>query len=605
MIHNWEFAFKKANIKNKNLFDGTSEPSQQMQGNNRVLAKGQYSAPTYKLTDYATPVFKPIFGVMLPEVIVTGNAPYKKLDYSNIAENEYLKNKYEEEVKNNIKASKELITLTQRKLADNGYYDLNTDDLSENEIRNIQKKIGAKVDGIFGKESIKKWREYNVDGKWGKRTEEAYNKSSNQYNNWDNEVPTKGVEWCAEWVSKKVQDATASSNYGVWGDAWKMPDNIIKAGGTEVYNIYTQDEFKNLKDVNDLKAKTKAALNKDPFNVKNLQIGDIVGIYIPSSNMHEKAWKEGSTFNTHVGVVTGFDKDNMPIIEHNIHQSHRKDRADNISGSLFGKAKIATVSRPNYKSLHTPFNTESVQSQYTQEEDSPLFKRYANSVAGSKDLLKKLFPSVNTDEVELITLAVQGRETGFMKNKKSDQTGIAGIKTTLGNFYRDNIKEKPAEQVSSNLSKMKLSSFTYNERHLLGLKNASDLENPEKAGRAAAYLMAKNYDYFKRLQATYPNLGITDSDVRYLTELSYNQGMRKLSTIGFTEQGLPAPKEIETIRTMAAPDAKIKDISSTNYRYLGKIGEFLYNNFEDGHSPYISAAENYRSKLLTIKDQKR
>ena len=538
--------------------------------------------------------------VLLPEIVVTGKAPYRELEVQDIKDNKYIKEQYEKDALQALKGkSKSEVKAIQKQLADSGAYDLNADNLSEKEIKNIQRKIGAKEDGIWGKESANKWRKYNIDGVVGNRTLDAIGKFNNKQN-WSRDVPTENTEWCAEWVYNKVMDATGQ-NYGVYGDAWKMPKNIVDNGGTEIYNIY-DSSFSKVKDVESLKKKTKEAISKNPFDVKTLQVGDIVGIYMPSSNMHETAMKEGSTFNTHIGVVTGFNSKGIPIIEHNIHRKHHKDLATNITGSLEGKPQITTVTRPAYEEMHTPFNTDSIESKYVKKSDAQPFKDFANSVAGSKELLSKVFNNIDAEEVERITLAVQGRETGFMKNRSSDQKGISGVKESAKKFYRDSIAKKDPMTVSSNLAKTKLSSFTAQERNLLNIHKPSDLEDPKLAGRAAAYLIAKNYDYFVRLKNKYPNLGITMDDVRYLTELSYNQGMRKLKNIGFKD-GVKALEELGAIRKMADANAKVKDISATNYSHLGLLGKFIYDTFGEGHTPYISAAEKYRQKLIETKEK--
>lgn len=543
--------------------------------------------------------------MLLSPVTIEGEAPkFHEVAPSSIYNNDYLNNSYEKEIKAEIKKSPESIKVFQRRLAENGYYDLQTDDLSIEQIKNYQRKIGAKVDGIWGKESTQKWREYNIDGKWGARTENAYNKSTALNQNWGGKVPTEDYEWCAEWVRHKVEDSTGD-DFGVRGHAWRMLSNIVANGGTEVYNIYNQDSFSKVRDVNDLKKKTVQAIKENPLDLKTLQVGDVVGIYMPSSDKHEEALTTGTTFNTHVGVVTSIDKDGMPIIEHNIHRKPHKDRANRLTGSLSGTPRIAAVSRPNYSAAHTPFDTESVQSSYTKKGDSPLFVEYANSAAGSKDLISKVFPNVDVDELERVALAVQGRETNFMKNKLSDQTGLSALKTNVRSFVRDKVKKTDEEDVSSDLAKMKLSSFSLGERRLLGLKSAKDLEDPKLAGRAAMFLLAKNWNQFERLRQENPGLRITEDDVRYLTELSYNQGMDKLANIGFDSKGKAAPEELEAIRAMSSPDAKVKDITSTNYKYLGSIGEFLYDTFGEEHTPYISAAETNRKKLMETAQKNR
>lgn len=541
------------------------------------------------------------YNYTLPDIIVTGKNPFKELPIQDIGDNEYINSNYEKDLINTLKNEpKEDIKKLQTSLADNGYYDINPDNYSIEEIKRIQKKIGAKVDGIFGKESKEKWRKYNIDGIAGNKTIDALKRSYNT-GNWDDDVSTLDTEWCAEWVHKKVDNATNNGNYGVYGDAWKMHKNIENRGGTILYNIYDGDDFKEVQNVKDLKNKTSEAIKDNPFDIKQLKVGDIIGIYMPSSNMHEEAMKEGSTYNTHVGVVTGFNNKGIPIIEHNIHRVHHKDPANKLTGSLVGDPKIAVVTRPNYRDKKVPFYIQSAESQYTDNNDSPLFREFANSVAGTKSLVNKIFPDVDTDIAEQITLAVQGRETGFMKNRQSDLTGLSKAKADIGNFYRDYIKRKDDNLKSSNLAKMKVSSLTKEEQHMLGIKSAEDLENPSIAGPAAMYLISKNYNYFKQLQKTYPNLNITDDDIVYLTELSYNQGMHILKSIGFNENGA-APEELKAIREMAKEDAKIKDITATNYRHLGLIGEWIYDNFGKEHTPYISAAESYRKKLIQKKD---
>lgn len=545
----------------------------------------------------------------VPEPVITGKSSLKSLPKSNLAKNSYLENEYDAEVIAKAKSgSAEEIRLLQQELAEQGYYDIQTYGMSPNQIKELQRKVGTKDDGIWGKNSKAANRKYQITGTWNEDTERAFIRSmSASSENWSDEVSTEDTEWCAEWVGKKVNASVGDRwSIGIHGDAWKMPQNIARNGGEMIYNVYDDPSFKEETTAKNLRAKTEKALKENQFDISQLQVGDIVGIYMPSSNMHSRALREGTTYNTHVGVVTGYDDKGVPIIEHNIHRGHHKDPANKLTGSLFGRPKIATVSRPAYDSLRKPFDIPNGKSIYTKEGDSPLFVEYANSVEGSKDLIRKLFPEIDVDEVERITLAVQGRETGFMKNKESDQTGIDALKVKAKHYAREHVSgfKKSREQWSSNLAKTKLSSFTGPERRMFSLNAPEDLEDPKKAGAAAMYLLAKNYDYFKRLQSSYPQLGITDADISYLTELSFNQGMNKLNHIGFDPKtGAIAPEELETIRYLADPNTRIKDVNSTHYSHLGALGEFIYNLTEDGYVPYIAAAENYKKMLMEVADK--
>ncbi len=110
---------------------------------------------------------------------------------------------------------------------------------------------------------------------------------------------------------------------GVTGNAWLMLGNIKKKGGAQLYNIYEDPRMKAAKDVNTVTRLTKQLIKENPFNYHSLQIGDIVGLFNPNSSWKPTAFKNGTTYNTHVGICVGFDKDGMPIIQHNFHNRTR------------------------------------------------------------------------------------------------------------------------------------------------------------------------------------------------------------------------------------------------------------------------------------------
>ena len=60
-------------------------------------------------------------------------------------------------------------------------------------------------------------------------------------------------------------------------------------------------------------------------------------------------------------------------------------------------------------------------------------------------------------------------------------------------------------------------------------------------------------------------------------------------------------KEIDNIRQMYDPEAKIKDVNSTKYKHLGILGDVLYEKLEDGFTPYIGAARDAAAKYITKK----
>lgn len=494
-----------------------------------------------------------------------------------------------------LKGNRKSVKRVQRMLIDKGYLD------------NAKDKNGnyKEADGFVGDKTQTAYNNYlrdkNIDGVVGRKTKEGYiNLISGS--NWDRAVSTKNVDGCAQWVTKKYEDAVGlvSTQNGVIGDAWTMLKNIENKGGTMLYNIY-DSSFNNIKDTKLLKAKTEAAIADNPLDYSMLQVGDVVGIYMPSSNMHQTALKNGTTKNTHVGIVTGFDDDGMPIIEHNIHQIHKRNRADKLTGSLFGKPKITVVARPKNSGSNVPeIPIIERPSRYKVDEKftNNSLTSFMNSMEGAADIVHKLYPDVNIDDAMMVAIAPLKRETNFMTNQVSQQGIIANAKEAIGNFARKNIFGRTEYTKSSNLSKLKLNSLTDSERKITGIKTAKDLEDPVKAGFASLLLAARRIDYFQKLQKQYNQIGLTNDDIINASILAYNQGIGKLRTIGFNDKGV-APEELESLRNLSNPETRIKDISSTKYKYFGKLGQFIYDNFEDPYIPYVAAARDAFSKYVT------
>lgn len=607
-----------------------------------IMAEGwmgditEQSIPFYmqsKFNPNLRPVFDPRGYTYRPSEPANEEENFQVLDrdadvYLRMKANEVVANMQREMRQNAIDSLMSLdrkdVKKIQRQMADSGMYDKSLEGISKAGIKQIQRRLiqdgylddrknsngnYIEVDGIVGKKTIDAYNRYNrdkeVDGIVGPKTIRAYIEYNNiGMTNYNKDVPTKGIDGCAQWITKKYESAVGnlSKQNGVTLNAWQMPQNIVDHGGQMVYNIY-DESFNDVKNVSTLKRKTEKALKENPVDYSMLNIGDIVGIYLPSSNMHDTALKEGTTKNTHVGIVTGFDEDGMPIVEHNIHTSHRRDRADNLTGSLFGKAQIATVSRPKTTVTSVPelsFKSKPSRFQIDGKYNSSDMQRFMDSMEGAAPVISQIFPEADMDDVMKAAIGVLKRETNFMTNKVSDQVDkspVARVKEGLKNVVRSKLG-KNKETKSSNLTKFKLSTLNADERKLLGIHEASDLENPEKAGLASVFTLAKSYDYFKRLQEEYPQLGITNDDIMNLTILSYNQGMSKLYDIGFDKKtGKKAPEELEAIRRMASKDAKIKDISSTNYKYLKyltgeDIAETVYDIFGSPYTPYIAAARS-------------
>lgn len=491
--------------------------------------------------------------------------------------------------------NKREISSIQEELFDQGLVDTSIKVRGKDKIKALQKKLIDKgylkevingknqLDGIVGKNTREAYKQYiknqYVDGIAGEKTISDY--LSYKSNNWNVKVSAQGIDGCAQWVTKKYEQANngRSLQNGVISNAWQMPQNIINKGGTSIYNIYDKS-FNNIKDVDELHRKTKEALNNNPVDYSQIKIGDIIGIYMPSSNMHKVALQDGTTKNTHIGIVTGFDDDGMPIVEHNIHQKVHRDRADNLKGSTKGQAKIATITRPKYinEGIHKQLEPDNTESKLYVEGtgsrgvsyDNNYTKQFLKAMASTSDKIGQLFPNADMDLLQELAIAVQKTETDFMTNKESDQkpSESSYYKNKLRSLVRS-IRGDTDDNKSSDTAKFKLNTLLPYEQDFLGIHSLEDLNDPNKAGIASLYILAKNYDYLSRLSEANPEIGLTKERIANATILSYNQGMNKLQSLGYNPNtGYSDISKLLELDAISKPGSKVDDVTSTNYRFL-------------------------------------
>ena len=114
-----------------------------------------------------------------------------------------------------------------------------------------------------------------------------------------------------------------------------------------------------------------------------------------------------------------------------------------------------------------------------------------------------------------------------MTNNTSKQGLLSKFVEIVGDKYRE-FKGQTEFSKSSDLAKMKMSALTENERKFLGIHSKADMENPKKAGAAAALYLARNMNYLQNVRKMNPTLDLTDEDIYNLTILSYNQDITDL-----------------------------------------------------------------------------
>lgn len=571
--------------------------------------------------------------------------------------NELIRTKSENELREEMKLkSEDEIKEIQSQLAKEGYYDINLSKGKSTDAYNIQKILikenyltDKDFDGNIGSYTTEKLQEMlvdkgylpeftdsgetNIDGRIGKRTREAFKQFYRDYNvdgilgnktidgyldrenrkalGFNTDVSAEGmVDQCAKWVTKKYDHIVGNTKQnGVFGNAWNMIKNIEDSGGKLLFNIYDSPYFDNAENASDIKNGVTEYMKSNPIDYSILEPGDVVGIHNPSSRHYEDVLKDGTTYNTHLGIVVDI-KDGVPIVEHNIRGEVRREKIDNLSGSTVGKPVVTAASRPKQGApLKGTLDFNEVKSNIELPfEPNEQMSQYMDSVASSKEVFKKIYEDVDMDFIEKAAIAITKRETGFMTNKISDVlTGSAGTKEQASAIARELVhlwRGTPEEYKSQDLTKMKFGSLSPQYREAIGLENPEQLStDPTITGRAVTLLLSKNYDYFQRLAKKHPELGLTKEDIQNATIWSYNVGLGALATLGFENEGEYKgeyrPGEIKRLRTVSQPEYKEKNIRDTNWKHLGILGETLYGVFGDPHTPYVATTNKTMERLGT------
>ena len=490
---------------------------------------------------------------------------------------------------------KHTIRALQQMLVDNHYLKENREDGKSN------------IDGWLGKrtrEAFKQFnRDINIDGEIGDKTITAYRNKNAQKQGFNANVSAEGLEDnCAKWVTKKYDVVTGnrSKQNGVYGNAWTMMKNVEDSGGQMIFNIYDDpifDNSKNVADSNSLKATTEKILKLKKIDYNSLLPGDIVGIYVPSSSHHSDVLKEGTTYNTHVGIVADV-QNGIPIIEHNINGNVRRENINKLTGSKYGKVTATVAVRPAQgEQVKGELEFENIKSEikYPEKYKNELMDEYTDALASTKKALQDFYTTVDLDFIEKAAIAITKRETNYMTNKMSDQRkNIKNVKNFISSNLRAGIHniKTPEEKVSQDLNKMKFDSLPKNYRDAIGLYSPEQLStDPTVTGRATMLLLSKNYEYLVRLAKENPDLNLTKEDIENAVIRSYNVGFKNIETLGFNPDGSININELYYLKNSGRPGVREKSINSTNYKYLGVLGNLIYNISDDnGYVPYVSAA---------------
>ena len=186
---------------------------------------------------------------------------------------------------------------------------------------------------------------------------------------------------------------------------------------------------------------------------------------------------------------------------------------------------------------------------------------------------------------------------GFEEEARGGKGGLQGVGYDLFG--------KGDGSISLGIGKRKFNGLDPFAKKYFQINSVEDLADDSKSVDAITYGITKSYETFKDYAKQYPELGLTEEDIRNMSILSYNQGENRLLQTGRVDDERTPQEEVEELRELY--DAMVTDVSSTNYRFLNKtglpIGDIAYNTAlsigaEQASPSYINKVNQYIEDLF-------
>ena len=488
---------------------------------------------------------------------------------------------------------------------------------TKQEVMGIQQKL---VDEGYLSPTLPNKNTSSIDGKFGDQTKEALD----AYNTANTEEDPQALVF--DFIPSSLEETRCAAGMctilegnevmtdalGVkYKDAWDIYENMDRTKNSNtIFNIYDDAAFKNVNSVEDLKRITKQIKKKKQTKASDYKIGDIVGLYWDGSSHHEETLKS-KTHNTHSGFVSNII-DGVPIITHNVNGSVRQQPYNELT--------TAWIRRPNENlDIKSKYNVDGIEDiQVNDNAIQNLAFRYSGSQEdkvvyegerleqlqnifkrakyNSLKIPKILNSSVNPDWLESTVIGITGVETGVGSNVPRSRDDVSFVK---GVVY--DLKGKKDKDISLGIGKTKLASLDSFAKEYFDINSVEDFKDDNKGLDAITYMITKNYELFKDYAKEYPSLGLTETDIRNMAILAYNQGSNRLLKTGRVDDNRTSQEEVQALRELY--DATLADISSTNYKHIPGVGQQVFEiaqavGLEKPADSYIKKVNKYRSDLF-------
>lgn len=137
------------------------------------------------------------------------------------------------------------------------------------------------------------------------------------------------IDNCAEWSNKQLQKRGKS----IFGHAWTRSANKNLDKVISGYDVKSKPGTYDVDKVRSYLFEAADKVKAD-INIKELQDGDIVGMFFRGSPSQEQAWREGvkGEVHTHTGHIE-LNERGKPFVVHNVHKDIRKNKVKKVLGS--------------------------------------------------------------------------------------------------------------------------------------------------------------------------------------------------------------------------------------------------------------------------------
>ena len=247
----------------------------------------------------------------------------------------------------------------------------------------------------------------------------------------------------------------------------------------------------------------------------------------------------------------------------------------------------------------------------------------------SSKAISQMIGNVDSAWLESATAGILGTESrlgtyasdGILNADPFDQTGMDDPSnnpySTMPTIKLGDIKKGLQSLVgmddaekSLGIAKTKFENIDPEERAFLNITSPQDLLDPQRSIDLTILSLAKRYNRLKSYSSQFPELKMTDDDIRNLAILGHNEGDDAQSQTRFgryMKNGDYNPKtmseELHSMRSLFNPTSQTKDLSSSYYKHIPGGGK-LFDWFGSESPTYVANVKQYMDQLYgTVKDK--